>query len=97
MPARARSLALRFCPSVILCLYLHQRRNPPALPLHRRHCWTNYGPLRRLQRRERCHAMGKSNWHSQSLLWRSRKSARAVAAGWGLTFSEAIGKEIAYE
>ena len=35
MPARARSLALRFCPSVILCLYLHQPPQPtrtPAVP-----------------------------------------------------------------
>ena len=32
MPARARSLALRFCPSVILCLYLHQPPQPTRTP-----------------------------------------------------------------
>ena len=32
MPARARSLALRFCPSVILRLYLHQPPQPTRTP-----------------------------------------------------------------
>ena len=32
MPARARSLALRFCPCVILHLYLHQPPQPTRTP-----------------------------------------------------------------
>jgi hypothetical protein len=32
MPARARSLALRFCPPVILRLYLHQPPQPTRTP-----------------------------------------------------------------
>jgi hypothetical protein len=32
MPARARSLALRFCPCIILRLYLHQPPQPTRTP-----------------------------------------------------------------